>query len=190
MDKVAIFIDGAYLGKVLKETYGAPKIDFSKLSSHLANGISILRTYYYNCMPYKSKTPSSGEIARYNGMQKFVTSLEQLDRYEVKLGKLEYRGRKVDGSPIYQQKRVDILLGCDLVLLAAKQRIGKAILVTGDSDFIPAIQIAKNEGVEIELVYDTTHAPHNSLTLIADERKILTQADIDAVKFTATGAGT
>ena len=55
---------------------------------------------------------------------------------------------------------MDILLGCDLVLLAAKQRIGKAILITGDSDFIPAIEVAKNEGVEIELVYDSAHHPH------------------------------
>lgn len=182
MEKVAIFIDGAYLGKVLKETYSSPKIDFSKLSAHLADGLPILRTYYYNCMPYKGKTPSSGEIDRYNNMQKFVTSLEKLDRYEVKLGKLEYRGRKADGTPIYQQKRVDILLGCDLVLLAAKQRIAKAILITGDSDFIPAIQIAKNEGVEIELVYDATHEPHSNLTLVADERKVLSQDDIDAIK--------
>ncbi|MEY8385807.1 NYN domain-containing protein [uncultured Oscillibacter sp.] len=182
MGKIAIFIDGAYLSKVLKESFASPQIDFSKLSSHLANGDPLLRTYYYNCMPYKSATPTSGENNRYNNMQRFINSLERLDRYEVKLGKLEYRGRKVDGSPIFQQKRVDILLGCDLVLLSAKQRIEKAILITGDSDFIPAIQVAKNEGVEIELIYDTSHMPHSSLTQIADIRKALSQADIDAIK--------
>lgn len=182
MDKVAIFIDGAYFSKVLKESFSFAQIDFSKLSTFLANGDPILRTYYYNCMPYKSPTPSSGEIAKYNNMQRFVTSLEKLDRYAVRLGKLENRGRKADGAPIFQQKRVDILLGCDLVLLAAKQRIGKAILITGDSDFIPAIEVAKNEGVEIELVYDSAHHPHSSLTLIADVRKELSQADIDSVK--------
>ena len=133
-------------------------------------------------MPYKSQTPSRGEIERYNNMQRFVTSLERLDRYAVRLGKLEYRGRDKNGAPIFQQKRVDILLGCDLVLLAAKQRIEKAILVTGDSDFIPAVETAKNEGVEIELVYGKSHHPHNSLTLIADVRKELTQADIDVIK--------
>ena len=182
MGKIAIFIDGAYLSKVLKESFASPQIDFSKLSSRLADGDPILRTYYYNCMPYKSQTPSKGDIERYNNMQRFVTSLERLDRYAVRLGKLEYRGRNTAGAPIFQQKRVDILLGCDLVLLAAKQRIEKAILVTGDSDFIPAIETAKNEGVEIELVYDKAHHPHNSLTLIADVRKELTQADIDAIK--------
>ena len=105
MDKVAIFIDGAYLSKVLKESFSSAQIDFSKLSNFLANGDPILRTYYYNCMPYKSPAPSSGEITRYNNMQRFVTSLEKLDRYAVRLGKLENRGRKADGTPIFQQKR-------------------------------------------------------------------------------------
>lgn len=182
MGKIAIFIDGAYLSKVLKESFSSVQIDFSKLSTYLAEDSPILRTYYYNCMPYKSANPTSGESNRYNNMQRFITSLENLDHYEVKLGKLEYRGRKEDGSPLFQQKRVDILLGCDLVLLSAKQRIEKAILITGDSDFIPAIQIAKNEGVEIELVYDTNHMPHRSLTQIVDVRKALSQADIDAIK--------
>lgn len=182
MGKIGIFIDGAYLSKVLKESFQSAQIDFSKLSSFLANGDPILRTYYYNCMPYKGPHPSQGDIDRYNNMQRFVTSLEKLDRYAVRLGKLEYRGRTNGGMPIFQQKRVDILLGCDLVLLAAKQRIEKAILVTGDSDFIPAIEVAKNEGVEIELGYDAAHHPHNSLTLIADVRRELTQADIDGIK--------
>lgn len=182
MGKVAIFIDGGYLSKVLKDSFPSVQLDFSKLSAYLAGDLPILRTYYYNCMPYKSLSPTSGEIARYESMQRFVNSLENLDRYEVKLGKLEYRGRKTDGSPVFQQKRVDILLGCDLVLLSAKQRIEKAILITGDSDFIPAIQIAKNEGVEIELIYDTNHMPHRSLTQIVDVRKSLSQADIDAIK--------
>ena len=182
MSKIAIFIDGAYLSRVLKDSFGSATIDFSKLSAFLANGDPILRTYYYNCMPYKSAHPTQGETDRYNNMQRFLNSLEQLDRYAVKLGKLEFRGRDGSGKPIFQQKRVDILLGCDLVLLAAKQRIEKAILITGDSDFIPAIEIAKNEGVEIELVYDSAHTPHSSLILAADVRKCLTQADIDAIK--------
>ena len=182
MEKVAIFIDGGYLSKVLKESYSSAAIDFSKFSEMLTGDYQLLRTYYYNCMPYKSKSPTEGENKRYNNMQAFINSLERLDRFAVKLGKLEYRGRKADGSPIYQQKRVDILLGCDLVLLSAKQRIAKAVLVTGDSDFIPAIEIAKNEGVEIELVYDDAQAPHPNLITIADTRKLLTQGIIDSIR--------
>lgn len=181
-DKVAIFIDGGYLAKVLKESFNSCEIDFAKFSAFLAEGDHILRTYYYNCMPYKSKTPSSGDATRYEKMQRFINSLEQLDHYEVRLGKLEYRGRNNEGKPIFTQKRVDILLGCDLVLLSAKGKIGKAIIITGDSDFIPAIDIAKNEGVEIELVYEGNHKPHQNLTTIADIRRCITEQDLDIFK--------
>lgn len=183
-DKVAIFIDGGYLTKVLKESFGACDIDFAKLSSFLAGENHILRTYYYNCMPYKSAQPSSGESTRYEKMQRFMNALEQLDHYEVRLGKLEFRGRTTEGKPIFTQKRVDILLGCDLVLLSAKGKIGKAIIITGDSDFIPAIEIAKNEGVEIELVYDDNHRPHQNLTTIADIRRCISLDDIEKIKKT------
>lgn len=182
MGKVAIFIDGGYLSKVLAESFSCAKIDFAKLSSHLANGNPILRTYYYHCMPYKSAVPTAEQIKRYNNMQRFITSLEHLDRYEVRLGKLEYRGQNSDGTKIYQQKRVDILLGCDLVLLAAKRRIETAILITGDSDFIPAIEVAKHEGVEIELVFGPNHRPHKALTQTADVSRAISQDDIDAIK--------
>ena len=182
-DKVAIFIDGGYLTKVLKESFNSCDIDFSQLSSYLAENDHILRTYYYNCMPYKSNTPSSGDSARYENMQRFINALERLDHYEVRLGKLEYRGRNKEGRPIFTQKRVDILLGCDLVLLSAKGKIGKAIIITGDSDFIPAIEIAKNEGVEIELVYEDNHKPHQNLMTIADIRKCLTMEEIEKIKI-------
>ena len=33
MGKIAIFVDGAYLSKILKESFASPQIDFSKLSS-------------------------------------------------------------------------------------------------------------------------------------------------------------
>ena len=181
MEKTGIFIDGAYLTKVLKESFGRPAIDFAKFSAFLADGQPVLRTYYYNCMPYRSQPPTAEESRKYANMQRFVTALENLDRYAVRLGKLARRGFQADGTPNFQQKQVDILLACDLVLLSAKQRIGRAVLITGDSDFIPAIEVAKNEGVEIELVYDTDHLPHTALIRIADVRRKLSQGDIDAV---------
>ena len=48
MEKVAIFIDGGYLAKIMEPISGdvAFKLDFGKLSEHLANGDNRLRTYY------------------------------------------------------------------------------------------------------------------------------------------------
>jgi uncharacterized LabA/DUF88 family protein len=80
---------------------------------------------------------------------------------------LAFRGLDADGNPIYAQKRVDIMLGVDLVLLAAKSRIHKAALFTGDSDFIPAIKAAKNEGVNIHLFHGNRAQVHDEIWIAA-----------------------
>lgn len=48
---------------------------------------------------------------------------------------------------MFQQKHVDLMLGVDMALLASKDRIAKVALLSGDSDFTPAIEAVKNEGV-------------------------------------------
>jgi len=186
MERCAIFIDGGYLQKLLAE-YSNLAINFQKLSNLLADGCQILRTYYYNCAPFINPTqPTDEQRARHANMQRFFDKLQNLDRYDVRLGKLEYRGKDDKGKPIYVQKRVDILLGCDLVLLASKARISKAVLFTGDSDFIPAVEIAKNEGVEITICYgeEKGFIPHNSLLKIADERKPISKKHLDNIAYT------
>lgn len=63
---------------------------------------------------------------------------------------------------------MDILLAIDLVRLSMRRAIAQAVLVTGDSDFVPAIQIAKDEGVQIILAH--AENPHESLITSVDQR--------------------
>ena len=53
MGRIAIFIDAAYLQFTLKHEFGSPKIDFQKLVERIAGGREILRSYYYDCEPYR-----------------------------------------------------------------------------------------------------------------------------------------
>ena len=107
---------------------------------------------------------------------KFMTALSKLPRFQVRLGKLEYRGKNQDGSPVFAQKRVDILLGVDMVELAATKQISRAILVAGDSDFLPAIEAVKRQGVMTVLWHGTRGGKgkpstcHNDLWDMCDER--------------------
>ena len=180
-DKAGIFIDGAYLDKVLQDEFNSAKLDYEKLAAWLSSGTQILRTHYYHCLPYQSDPPTATERDRFSKRQSFYSRLAKLPRFDVRLGKLEYRGNRGDGTPIFVQKRVDILLGVDLVLLAAKQRITHATIFAGDSDFLPAIAIAKSEGVIITLCHGTIHSPHDDLWAAADERIPITQAVIDSI---------
>lgn len=173
MEKVAIFIDGAYLDRLLQDEFNSARIDYGKLVTKMSTGLQILRSYYYHCYPYKSPNPTPEEIERFTKKQKFFYSLEQIPRFDVRLGQLEFRGLDSIGKSIFVQKRVDILLGVDLVQLALKRTINNAIILAGDSDFLPAIEVAKNEGVIISLFHGTIHPPHNDLWQTADERFVL-----------------
>src|SRR5262249_11345565 len=111
--------------------------------------------------------------------QKFHHALSGYPRFEVRLGRLEFRGYKSDGRPIFEQKRVDILMGVDLALLAAKHQITDAAVLAGDSDFLPAILAAKPEGVVVHLYHG--RSPHGDLVKECDERTQFTQAIVDSV---------
>jgi uncharacterized LabA/DUF88 family protein len=189
-DRCAIFIDGGYLEKLTKNEFNSARIDFSRFASRIAQNQSgeILRIYYYHCLPYQHNPPLPDEKTRFSKRQNFYSTLERLPRFQVRLGKLEYRGEKKDGSPIFEQKRVDMLIGIDMVLLSATRQIETAILVAGDSDYIPAIEIIKQHGVLAVLWHgprrskcDGSDTVHQQFWDIFDERRELTQEIIDSV---------
>ncbi len=179
-DRVAVFIDGAYLDYVLRDEFNNTQIDYQALSREVVGDSDILRTYYYHCPPYQGNPPTEEERDRYSRQRSFFTALERLPRYTVRLGRLEFRGNDQSGRPRFEQKRVDILLGVDLVLLSAKQSISEAILVAGDSDFIPAVTIAKSEGILVKLYHGAR--PHADLRQEADERIQITQSLVDTIR--------
>lgn len=137
-------------------------MDFLKLSERLCSETERLRTYYYNCMPYQSDPPTQEERERYSKAHRFLFTLRRLPRFEVRLGKLSHQG----GT--YVQKRVDILLAVDLVRMSWGKQIQRAVLVTGDSDFVPAVQAAKDAGVLTQLHY-SRNAVHDELLDVCDD---------------------
>ena len=57
-----------------------------------------------------------------------------------------------DLRPDIQQKGVDMRIGLDIASLTLKKQVGVLVLVTGDSDFIPAMKFARREGAQLFLV--------------------------------------
>ncbi len=79
--------------------------------------------------------------------------LTSISRFEVRLGRLQQQGTRCDGSSIFGQKQVDLLFGLDIALLSGRQQITHATLVAGDGDLVPAVELAKREGVSLWLVH-------------------------------------
>lgn len=169
--RAAIFIDGAYLLNRVHEATFAP--DYSKLADHFLAPLrknvplDLLRCYFYDCPPWMSSSPSEDERRRMASHDRFVAELEDLDRWSVRLGKLERR--REDGRDVFAQKRVDVLLAVDMVRHAAAGHIQHAVVVAGDSDFIPAVMTAKDCGATVTIWCAADRTPHKELLVTADE---------------------
>lgn len=49
------------------------------------------------------------------------------------------------------QKGVDMRIGLDIAALAFKRQVDQIILISGDSDFVPAAKLARREGIDFVL---------------------------------------
>ncbi|MEM2839838.1 MAG: NYN domain-containing protein [Thermoplasmata archaeon] len=166
MDRVAVFIDNGYFSKVLIKDFGKPRIDYAKFSDSICAGGERFRTYFYDCPPFQSSPPSAEERALKSGFDRFIYNLESLPRFEVRLGRL----RKISEPPYFEQKGVDVLLSVDLVRLSFSGKIERAILVTADSDFVPAVNAAKDAGILVAMCYSPTQPRSDELFQKCDER--------------------
>ena len=86
-------------------------------------------------------------------MRRFIHRLQCNPRFEVRLGRLA-KTFDAQGRPTFVQKGVDVRLAVDLVRMSSTRQIEYAYLLTGDSDLVPAVQAAKDEGVVVALYYN------------------------------------
>jgi uncharacterized LabA/DUF88 family protein len=57
-----------------------------------------------------------------------------------------------DVFPSIQQKGVDMRIGMDVAALAIKRLVERIILFSGDTDMIPAMKLARREGLQVFVV--------------------------------------
>ena len=183
--KTAIFVDGGYLEKDTKKEFSPDecntiRIDFKKLSNELAGGKEILRTYYYDCLPYQSNPPTQEEKDRFSNKERYFNTLNNLPRYCVRLGGVACTTEKATGKKKIIQKRIDVLLSVDMVGIAATRQVSDVVLLTGDSDFVPAIEKVKEFGVNVILYHSRTY--HRELWQVCDDRIKINQDFINKIK--------
>ena len=173
----AVYLDAAYIEKVLSAEYPRMRIDYGLLAREMAGRDELLRAHYYHCLPYQSDPPTEDEKERYRRKYRFIDALNYVPRFQIRLGQLAIIGEDARGRKIFQQKRVDLMLGVDMALLAGKGKINSVALFSGDSDHIPAVEAVKQEGVIVTLWHgalEGANAPSRELFKICDERVAFT----------------
>jgi uncharacterized LabA/DUF88 family protein len=176
MNQCAIFIDGGYFAKVLEKHFSKAKVDFQRLSDELSGSNERLRTYYYDCMPYQSNPATPEERTKHAVKAKFIHAISRaVQRFQFRQGRL----RKT-GAGTFEQKRIDVLLGVDMVRLCSKKQIHLVILIAGDADLVPAVEACKEEGAIIRLYYHPSSISDELLN-VCDERYEIDQALVTRV---------
>ena len=150
-ERIALFIDGSNLYHALKSDFGDAKIDFAKFAAKLVGLRDLVRIYYYSAPLDQTREPQ-----RARDQQKFFDQLQKVPYLTLKLGRLEPRSH---GTLI--EKGVDIVIAVDLLRFAFNNMYDTAILVSGDSDFVPAVQAAQDLGKHIEMA--CTHSGRSNL---------------------------
>lgn len=168
-NRIACFIDGGYFQNVLKY-FAEPRIDFSKLSTWMKGEKQLLRTYYYNCKLLTNENPTEEELKRRDKQIGFFNRLQMIPQFECKFGTLERRPNGEGYTLI--QKQVDVMMALDIATLSLKHLITEAKIISGDADLIPAIQLAKNEGVVVELFYSAGTVSRELLQIVDSATEI------------------
>ncbi|MFN9471055.1 NYN domain-containing protein [Acidovorax sp.] len=135
------------------------------------------RVYYYDSVPLESteKKPLNGGAIEFSKdplvarSKQLFLHLSRLPLMALRLGELSFNGwrinaRKLDKAtgdrveileadlkPAITQKGVDMRIGMDIAALTLKKQAQVIVLVTGDSDFVPAMKFARREGAQLYL---------------------------------------
>ncbi len=135
------------------------------------------RVYYYDSVPLESteKKPLNGGVIEFSKdplvarSKQLFLHLSRLPLMALRLGELSFNGwsvqaRKLDKAqgdkleiaeadlkPAITQKGVDMRIGMDIAALTLKKQAQVIVLVTGDSDFVPAMKFARREGAQLFL---------------------------------------
>ena len=149
--------------------------------SHLGADERLSRIMYYDALPFtgRGEHPISGPmdfsqtplVAR---KQQFLQSMRITPEVFMRLGRSAWQAGQwqldstklgelmageldvddIEAGDIYpdiRQKGVDVCLGLDIATIAIKKMADRLVLIANDADYVPAVKMARREGLTVAL---------------------------------------
>ncbi|MCZ0934358.1 MAG: NYN domain-containing protein [Gemmatimonadetes bacterium] len=143
--------------------------------------LQLYRVFYYTAEPFSGsrKNPLDGQLVPFSTTDPYkrnktlIAALKRQDDVAVREGEMQFQGwelsrgvtkRLMDGTrsasqpitaadirPSFRQKGVDMRIGLDIATLALKRLVTDVAVVTGDLDMVPALKLARREGLRVYL---------------------------------------
>jgi len=143
--RAIVFVDGNNWYHNLKSTIGKPRIvELKKLSQMIGEhfDLDVVGIKYYNSVP----DIGLGDIVYY----KHMVFLDRLKKQGIKVQTRKLKKIKEDGKIIRVEKGVDVMVAVDMVSSALiEDKCDSCVLISGDADFVPVMQLIKKAGKEV-----------------------------------------
>jgi uncharacterized LabA/DUF88 family protein len=146
-------------------------------SAPVLKDMRLHRVYYYDAQPSADviAKPLGGGVLDFGKTDAFIRNkklfadLIHIPFLALRMGEVAQNGWRIsqkllktsaqtvnitssDLLPAIGQKGVDMRIGLDIASLTLKKQVQIIVLVTGDSDFVPAMKFARKEGAQLILV--------------------------------------
>lgn len=148
--------------------------------SHVGKENILYRIFYYDCHPFNKKmhNPISKKCIDFKNSQEFkfrtdlIECLKKKRKVALRLSDLkegewnlypnkvkELLANKIELKDLTEndvfltlkQKGIDMKIGVDIASIALKRFVDRIVLISGDSDFVPAAKLARREGIDFIL---------------------------------------
>jgi uncharacterized LabA/DUF88 family protein len=142
-----IFIDGSNLFHSWRRVTTKP-LDTAKLVENLKTGRNLIRTYYFHSdrVPPKPEETAYHDWLRHHGME-VVTRPLKLRSTSTKCEKCG----QLSSREIRVEKGVDVALVTMMLSFGFRHVYDTAVLVSGDEDYIGAVEELKHLGKRVEI---------------------------------------
>lgn len=173
--KIAILIDGGFLRVVAKRGGKSYDPDFIEKFAHACSAAdeSIFRILYYDCAMYSGtqKLPVSGKTHTFKSNDAWLHELSHKELFAVRRGVLKFRGFKPKKTPVnakakltdgdfvpdFEQKGVDMRIGLDIASYSDNHAVDRIVLVSADTDCVPALKYGRRAGLQTVLIEPQCH---------------------------------
>lgn len=148
------------------------EFNYFKLAEWIAEGDEVILRNYYIGVVKAQKNDVHGQKLRIKQQQLFSHLESERQSFNV------IRGMLMSGAGGYREKGVDVRMAVDIVVGALEDTYDSLIIISSDTDLIPAIKLAREKNKSVTYI-GFSHKPSLGMQNNVDFSRLLTKKELE-----------